>query len=100
MKPNPNWLPLTPFFGAPGPFTVKLNQFSSTLIGYFFNTFVIKGGQMLAGFPCIQCYGQQQFHILSDQTASDIYATHTETEGTVTLDQMLSLVRYIHPVAN
>jgi predicted nucleic acid-binding Zn ribbon protein len=36
---------------------------------------------MLAGFPYIQCYGRQQCHSLSDQTDSDRYATHPETEG-------------------
>ena len=43
------------FFGAPGPFTVELAQFSSRLIGKCIKRFFIKGGQMLAGFLCIPC---------------------------------------------
>jgi hypothetical protein len=35
VKPNPNWLPLTLFFGVPGPFTVEVTQFSSMVIGYY-----------------------------------------------------------------
>ena len=36
---------------------------------------------MLVGFRCIQCYGRQQCHTVFDQTASDRWPTHTETEG-------------------
>lgn len=36
---------------------------------------------MLAGFLCIQCYGRQQCHTLLDQSASNRWPTHTETEG-------------------
>ena len=43
--------------------------------------FLIKRGQMLAGFPCIQCCGRQQCHTLFDQTASDRWTTHRQTEG-------------------
>jgi hypothetical protein len=35
---------------------------------------------MLVGFSCIHCYGQKQCQTLSDQTASDRYATQTETD--------------------
>ena len=35
---------------------------------------------MLAGYPFIQFYGWQQCHTLFDQTASDRWFTHTETE--------------------
>jgi hypothetical protein len=79
LKPNPNWLPLTLYCGVPGPFTTKLAQFSSTLIGYYIK--IAARGQMLSGFPCIPCYGRQQYHTLSYQTASDRYAKNTATEG-------------------
>ena len=36
---------------------------------------------MFAGFPCFQCYGQQQCHTRLDQTASDRWPTRPETEG-------------------
>jgi hypothetical protein len=68
------------FFCASGSFTAEHTQFSSTLIGYYL-LFFIKGGQMLAHFSCIQYYGRQQCHALFDQTTSDSWATHTETEG-------------------
>jgi hypothetical protein len=55
VKPNPNWLPMTLSFGALGPYTVELTQFSSTLIGHYIIFVFIKGGQMRNGFPCIQC---------------------------------------------
>ena len=35
---------------------------------------------MLTGFPCIQCYDWQYCHTLFDQTSSDRWRTHTETE--------------------
>jgi hypothetical protein len=35
---------------------------------------------MLAVFPCIQCYGQPQYHTILDQTASE-NGLHMQTEG-------------------
>ena len=52
---------------------------------------------MLAGFPCIQCYGQQQCHTLFDQTASDSWATHTEGHCVARSDAFSG---YIQPLAN
>ena len=72
VTPNPSWLPLTLFLGEP----VELNADWQIL-----NTFFVRGGQMLAGFPCLQCYGRQQYHTRLDQTASDRWPTRRETEG-------------------
>ena len=82
VKPNPSGLPSTLLFGTPGPFTFELTQFSSRLTCYiFYFVIIIKGSPKLSGCPCIQCYGWQQCHTLFDQTASDRWRTHTETEG-------------------
>jgi hypothetical protein len=99
VTPNPNWLMFTLLFGVPGQFPVELTQFSLMLITYYFTYLIfIKGGQMLAGFPCIQCYGRRQCHTLFDQTASDRWATHKKTGGAVLLARILSLVRYHQPL--
>jgi hypothetical protein len=61
LKANPNWLPLTLVFGGPGPITAEPSQFRSMLIGYYYYYLFFKGGQTIAGFPCIQCLENTYF---------------------------------------
>ena len=67
-KPNPNWLPLTLFLVRQDH-----SQLSSLSLAQHWLAiiFFIKGGQMLAAFPCIQCYGRQQCHSLYLQKHMD-----------------------------
>ena len=70
--------------------SLSLAQCRLAILLYFF----IKGGQMLAGFPCIQCNERQQCHTLYDKTASNTWPIHDR--GAL----ICLLGGYIQPLAN
>jgi hypothetical protein len=82
VKPNPNWLPLTLFvLVLPGPFTFDLSQFSSTLVGYYYNFFLSREAECSQASLEFNATGGNNVLLFFDQTASDRWPTRTETEG-------------------
>ena len=100
VKPNPNWLPMTLFLGVPGPFTVELTQFSSTLIDYYLKLLLSREAKRTLASVAFNAMGGNNV-ILFLTRQHQIYGLHIQRQrGAVSLAWMLSPVRYIQHLAN